>query len=116
MTDRGKDRRVGRANGSRECAPDDELNVPTIQDSAWRDGGHGAKSAFAHHIHTLTIRLPRFSPANSPISAFGVFSRPLMTSSWTFNLPEATQDCRSVNASSRWSMKSITIKPCMIRD
>ena len=31
--------------------------------------------------HTLTIRLPRFSPASNPISAFGVFSRPLMTSS-----------------------------------
>ena len=36
-----------------------------------------------------------------PISAFGVFSRPSMMSSWTFNLPEATQDCRSLNASSR---------------
>ena len=31
--------------------------------------------------YTLTIRLPRFSPASNPISAFGVFSRPLMTSS-----------------------------------
>ena len=48
--------------------------------------------------HTLTIRLPRFSPASSPISAFGVFSRPSMTSSWTFSWPEATQPCRSASA------------------
>src|SRR5439155_26753388 len=65
--------------------------------------------------YTLTIRLPRFSPASNPIKAFGVFSRPLITSSWTFNLPAATQDCRSLNASSRWFMKSITMKPCMVR-
>ena len=39
--------------------------------------------------YTLTIRLPRFSPASNPISAFGVFSSPLMTSSWTFSLPDA---------------------------
>ena len=55
-------------------------------------------------IYTFTIRLPRFSPASKPISAFGVFSSPSMTSSWTFSLPEATQDCRSASASSRWSM------------
>jgi hypothetical protein len=38
--------RVGKANGSRECAPDDRLRVPTIltTDSI---GGHGAKSAFS---------------------------------------------------------------------
>ena len=48
--------------------------------------------------HSLIIRLPRFSPARSPISAFGVFSSPSMMSSWTFNLPEATQDCRSFRA------------------
>ena len=48
--------------------------------------------------YTFTIRLPRFSPASSPISAFGVFSRPSMTSSCTFSLPEATQDCRSARA------------------
>src|SRR5204863_3106842 len=49
-------------------------------------------------LYTRIIRLPRFSPANSPISALGVFSRPSMTSSWTFNLPEATHDCSSFNA------------------
>src|SRR6266436_5643298 len=65
--------------------------------------------------YTLTIRLPRFSPASNPISAFGVFSRPLITSSCTFNLPAPTQDCRSLNALSRWFMKSITMKPCMVR-
>ena len=54
--------------------------------------------------YTFTIRLPRFSPASSPISACGVFSRPLMTSSCTFSLPEATQDCRSFSAWSRWFM------------
>ena len=37
----------------------------------------------------------------SPISAFGVFSRPSITSSCTFSLPEATQDCRSASAASR---------------
>ena len=40
--------RVGKATGSRECAPDDKLRVPTIQHTTWLDGGHGAKSAFAH--------------------------------------------------------------------
>ena len=50
------------------------------------------------HRYTRTIRLPRFSPANSPISAFGVFSSPSMTSSCTFSLPDATQDCRSASA------------------
>src|SRR6185437_11705353 len=64
---------------------------------------------------TLIMRLPRFSPASSPIKALGVFSSPLMTSSWTLSWPELTHDCRSLNASSRWSMKSITIKPCMMR-
>jgi hypothetical protein len=48
--------------------------------------------------YTLIIRLPRFSPASNPISAFGVFSRPSMMSSWTFSLPAATQDCRSFRA------------------
>ena len=54
--------------------------------------------------YTLTIRLPRFSPASRPISAFGVFSIPSITSSCTFNLPEATQDCRSASAAALWSM------------
>jgi hypothetical protein len=38
--------RVGKANASRQCAPD---GVPTIQreDIDSKDGGHGAKSAFA---------------------------------------------------------------------
>jgi hypothetical protein len=39
------DRRVGKATGSRERAPDDRLRVPNIRR---RIGGHGAKSAFAH--------------------------------------------------------------------
>ena len=30
----GKNRRVGKANGSRECAPDDKLRVPTISREA----------------------------------------------------------------------------------
>jgi hypothetical protein len=32
-------------------------------------------------VYTLIIRLPRFSPASNPIRAFGVFSRPSITSS-----------------------------------
>jgi len=39
---------VGKANGSRESAPDDKLRVPTIQGDVVKDGGHGAKGAFAH--------------------------------------------------------------------
>jgi len=43
---------MGKANGSREYAPDDKLRVPTIQDNDLQiDGGHGAKSAFAHPTH-----------------------------------------------------------------
>ena len=38
---------MGKANGSRECAPDDRLRVPTITSDV-PDGGHGAKRAFAH--------------------------------------------------------------------
>jgi hypothetical protein len=34
-------RRVGKANGSRERAPDDRLRVPTFA-STTLDGGHGA--------------------------------------------------------------------------
>ena len=58
----------------------------------------------AERSYTFTIRLPRFSPASRPISAFGVFSMPSITSSCTFNLPEATQDCRSASAAALWSM------------
>jgi hypothetical protein len=38
---------VGKANAARECAVD---GVPTIQQrhSIQKDGGHGAKRAFAH--------------------------------------------------------------------
>jgi hypothetical protein len=41
---------VGKATGSRECAPDDELRVPTIElcDVSHENGGHGAKRAFAY--------------------------------------------------------------------
>ena len=40
---------MGKANGSRQCAPDDRLRVPTTHDEGFvMDGGHGAKSAFAH--------------------------------------------------------------------
>jgi hypothetical protein len=35
---------VGKANGSRECAPDDKLRVPTI---VKQNGGHGASARFA---------------------------------------------------------------------
>jgi hypothetical protein len=38
-----QNRRVGKANGSRECAPDDKLRVPTIQ-REHLDGGHGASA------------------------------------------------------------------------
>jgi hypothetical protein len=37
-------RRVGKANGSRECAPDDELRVPTTIANRWAR----RKRAFAH--------------------------------------------------------------------
>ena len=34
---------MGKANGSRECAPENRLRVPTIQDDDLEiDGGHGA--------------------------------------------------------------------------
>ena len=36
--------RVGKANGSRECAPDDKLRVPTIQNRDRISGGHGASA------------------------------------------------------------------------
>jgi hypothetical protein len=54
------------------------------------------------HVQTLTMRLPRFSPARSPIKAAGVFSSPSITSSSTFNLPASTQSRRSAIARSRW--------------
>ena len=41
-----RDCRVGKANGSRERAPDDRLRVPTIV-SPGENGGHGAKRAVA---------------------------------------------------------------------
>ena len=71
------------------------------------DRGHDACAVcppYGLQIYTLTIRLPRFSPASRPISAFGVFSMPSITSSCTFSLPEATQDCRSASAAALWSM------------
>jgi hypothetical protein len=37
-------RRVGKANGSRERAPDDRLRVPTTKVTLSRDGGHGANA------------------------------------------------------------------------
>ncbi len=39
-------RRVGKANGSRECAPDDRLRVPTIASNTGSldHGGHGASA------------------------------------------------------------------------
>ena len=43
---------MGKANGSRECAPDDRLRVPTITSDV-PDGGHGAKRAFAHPANLL---------------------------------------------------------------
>ena len=38
---RGQERRVGKANGSRERAPDDRLRVPTTS-RVRTNGGHGA--------------------------------------------------------------------------
>src|SRR6266852_4591456 len=66
--------RVGKANGSRECAPDDKLRVPTIQHTTWLDGGHGAKSAFAHPTRSKTYQpsstiLPRDLPDSSSACA-----------------------------------------------
>jgi len=40
--------RVGKANGSRECAPDDRLRVPTIQNAAADRWWARRKRAFAH--------------------------------------------------------------------
>jgi hypothetical protein len=57
---------VGKANGSRECAPDDKLRVPTIQRNVLPvlNGGHGAKSAFAHPTHLHKNKTPeRDGPA-----------------------------------------------------
>jgi hypothetical protein len=49
------DRRVGKANGSCECAPDDKLRVPTTT----LRGGHGAKCAFAHpHMRAFESSVP----------------------------------------------------------
>jgi hypothetical protein len=80
-TTSNKDHRVRKANGSRA---DDKLRVHTIKTALVRWWAR-RKSAFAHPTatapYTLIMRLPRFSPASNPISAFGVFSRPLMTSS-----------------------------------
>jgi hypothetical protein len=42
----GNRRRVGKANGSRECAPDDRLRVPTISGNQEMVGT--ARWAFAH--------------------------------------------------------------------
>jgi hypothetical protein len=41
-------RRVGKTNGSRECAPDVRTHHPVRKTFDTKDGGHGAKSAFAH--------------------------------------------------------------------
>src|SRR5260370_11271262 len=56
-----RSRRVGKANGSRERAPDDKLRVPTIRDNdRLLDGGHGAKSAFAHPTrYAFSLRINR---------------------------------------------------------
>ena len=106
---RGADRAAGADHGALGSAVMPGL-VPGIhvfsmlrrQRRGWAGDkpGHDGKWSF----YTFTIRLPRFSPASRPISAFGVFSIPSITSSCTFNLPEATQDCRSASAAALWSM------------
>jgi len=48
---------VGKATGSRECARDDRLRVPTIASDV-PDSGHGAKRAFAHTRHMDAGLLP----------------------------------------------------------
>jgi len=55
-------RRVGKANGSRKCAPDDRLRVPTVRNAVGT-----ARRAFAHPTHffsegDLTARLGRNAP------------------------------------------------------
>jgi hypothetical protein len=60
----GLDCRVGKANGSRECAPDDKLRVPTIFSYDVKSGGHGAKSAFAHP--TMLFACEKRDQQNAP--------------------------------------------------
>ena len=67
-----RSRRVGKANGSRECAPDDRLRVPTVQ-GAFGETVGTARCAFAH-------------PTNSPSLRVGA-SRPGMTNG------DMTQKC-----------------------
>src|SRR5712672_479605 len=40
--------REGKANGTRECAPEDRLRVPAFTVTMTKHGWHGAKWAFAH--------------------------------------------------------------------
>ena len=50
------DRRVGKANGSRECAPDDKLSVPTINIAIWKMVG---TLRFAHpHMRAFESSIP----------------------------------------------------------
>ena len=53
---RTKGCRVGKASGSRECAPDDRLRVPTI--ILKQEGGHGASSPLATPYDSGVTRLP----------------------------------------------------------
>jgi hypothetical protein len=67
----------------------------------WRSVALASIQAGDPMRYTLTMRLPRFSPASNPISAAGAFSRPSITSSSIFNLPALTHELRSAIALSR---------------
>jgi hypothetical protein len=54
---------VGKATGSRECAPDDKLRVPTIQQPTLHRGGHGARAP-----------LPTLRISEMPASIAGIFA------------------------------------------
>jgi hypothetical protein len=46
---------VGKANGSRECAPDDKLRVPTI----FKKGGHGASAPLSYCVIIAVVMFER---------------------------------------------------------
>jgi len=54
---------------------------PILRMEIDRDHVEMASAPARHYCETRTMRLPRFSPASRPINAFGVFSRPSITSS-----------------------------------
>ena len=82
-------RELARGAKDQESRPADEpAGAERYILTGW-DGKRGPREVRVCPLcaYSFTIRLPRFSPANSPIRAFGVFSKPLIMSSWTFSLP-----------------------------